>query len=180
MVIFSRLLIDPVYANTNPLPYERINSLAGWGVRNQFVTLNFAVLPLAPLKNLNIRIENTNATPEIRQVCYWNVIYPFYNFYTITPRNKRYSKIPEFLAPAEPCNAPAGEPQQYFLTFRLPKSGVSEWKGDIVISTGGAVAHKLPFRITVLPFELKQDPNKHFSTYNYQIRDRKHWFYEQA
>ncbi len=179
MLLFSRPLTEPVWAETRPLPYERVTGLEGWGARNQFVTLNFAVYPLKALKNLKVRVQGCAVQPEIRLVCYWDVVYPYYNSFLSDPKNKQFRRMPEFLAPVSVCDAPAGEPQRFLLTFKLPDNGTKELRGDVLIFHDDfGQALKLPFRIAVLPFELKQDPNKHYSACNYQVRTRGNWFYE--
>ena len=69
MVIFQRPLTEPIWPSTKPQPFERVKDvLAGWGAQGQYVTLNFAVYPLADLKNLRVQVQVTGSTvqPEIR------------------------------------------------------------------------------------------------------------------
>jgi len=119
-----------------------------------------------------------NAEPEIRVVRYWDIIYPRYNSFLGDPKNKRFRRMPEFLAPFTMGTFPAKEPQRFLLTFHLPGNGTREIRGDVFVWHAGSVkALKLPVSVTVLPFRLKQDPNKHFSAYNIPIRRDKIPFY---
>ena len=177
--LFARPMTDVVYQNTRFSAHERISGLRGWGARGQYVTLTFSLVPLADLKDLQVSVEKSPVAGELRQVCYWKVIFPFYNSYVLNPKDKRYRLQPEFLAPAAVCSVKARQVQRYTLTFRLPADR-KNFSGVLAIAHAGLKAPvKLPFSVTVLPFELKQDPNKHYSAYNYHIRTPQHWFYQQ-
>ncbi|MBQ7695614.1 MAG: hypothetical protein IJT50_10870, partial [Lentisphaeria bacterium] len=177
--LFTRPMTDVVYRNTRFLAHERIDELRSWGARGQYITMTFSLVPLTDLRDLQVKVENCPVPGELRQICYWKVIYPFYNSFVITPRDKRYRLQPEFLADAEPCPAKAHEVQRYTLTFRLPADR-KDFSGTFSITHGALKTPvKLPFRVSVLPFELKQDPHKNYSAYNYHIRTPKHWFYQQ-
>ena len=177
--LFTRPMTDVVYRNTRFLAHERIDELKGWGARGQYITLTFSLVPLTDLKDLRVRVENSPVAGELRQICYWKVIYPFYNSFVITPKDKRYRLQPEFLADAEPCPAKAHEVQRYTLTFRLPADRKGFSGVFSITHSGLKTPVKLPFRVSILPFELKQDPHKHYSAYNYHIRTPKHRFYQQ-
>ena len=178
MALFSRPLTHPVWPNSNMQSYERIGSLAGWGARKQFVTLNLVVLPLQNLKDLQIRVRNCKEMPELRLVRYWDIVYPHYNALRSDPKNKRYRKTPELLVPFSSMDAPKGVPQRFLFTFQLPADGRKKVTGDIIVSHAGInKALKVPFSIDVLPFELKRDPNKHYSAYYLQVRRPDSRFY---
>ena len=173
MMLFQRPLTDPVWPSSHPQAYERVEELSGWGAQGQYVTLNFAVYPLADLKNLTVQVEDSSIRPEVRLVRYWNVIYPFYNSYRDPTGPKRYRRMPEFLMPATSCDAPKNEPQRFYLTFHLPEDGAREISGNVLIYHDGMdEAAKMPFHIQVLPFQLKQDPAKHYSAYYYHVRHK--------
>lgn len=178
MVIFTRHLTEPIWANTNPLPSERVLNLQSWGAPGQFVTLNLAVYPLADLKNLSITVDSPECTPEVRVVRYWDTIYPNYNSYT-NAKVKRYRTMPEFLAPVSTMDAPARIPQRFYITFKLPGNGTTALDGRIFLTHDGfKEAKAVPFRVQVLPIQLKQDPNKHYSAYNAPVRSNGNWFYK--
>ena len=142
-VLFSRPLTDPVWAETRPQAYERVDRLDGWGARKQFVSLNFALYPLSELKDLSIEIESSSVKPEVRVVRYWKVIYPFYHSFSSNPKDKQYRRMPEFLAA---CNGmesvTANEPQRFVLTFELPADGTEKLEGNVVIKIGRASCRK--------------------------------------
>ena len=178
-VLFSRPLTDPVWAETRPQAYERVDRLDGWGARKQFVSLNFALYPLSELKDLSIEIESSSVKPEVRVVRYWKVIYPFYHSFSSNPKDKQYRRMPEFLAA---CNGmesvTANEPQRFVLTFELPADGTEKLEGNVVIKHAGMKeAVRLPYSVKVLPFELKRDPNKHYFAYHWSLIGDKDDFY---
>ena len=179
MLIFSRPLTEPVWAETRPQAHERITRLASWGAEGQFVTLNLAVYPLKDLKNLRIEARGCKVMPEIRLVRYWDVIYPSYLSFVETPSKKQYRRMPEFLVPSNGCDkVTALEPQRFLLTFRLPADGTKALQGDVILSHDGFdKALRIPFSIRILPFTLKQDPSKHYSAYYYQVRNPWNSFY---
>ena len=178
MILFHRPLTDAIWPSTKPRSHERVEHLDDWGAQKQYVTLNFAVYPLKALKNLRVQVLKSSVEPEIRLVRYWNIIYPHYNSYKNNPKVKRYRRMPEFLMPVTACDAPEKEPQRFFLTFQLPNDGAKSISGIISVSHDDCdQAVKLPFSIRVLPFELKQDPNKHYSSYYYQVRHKSNKFF---
>jgi len=177
MVLFSRPLTEPVWAETSPRPFERITGLSAWGAQKQYVTLNFSVLPLRELKNLKIRFAGKNK-PEMRIVRYWDIVYPSYNSHRNNAKNKQYQRMPEFLAPFSSGDFPALEPQRFLLTFQLPADGTKEIRGDVLVFHDGFdKALKLPLFVKILPFELKQDPDKHYSAYYYPVRAKRSPFF---
>ncbi len=175
MILFTRALTRPIWAESRPMPHERCNELYAWGAPGQFVLLNFAVYPLKDLKKLKVRIKSP-LQPEITRIGYWKSLYPKYNSY----QERRYRRIPEYMIPMTVCNATAKEPQRFILSFRIPETRSSgEIQGKIqVFHDGFDKAAILPFRITVLPIKLKRDPAKHYTAYYYDIRDQHSDFYK--
>ena len=179
MILFQRPLTNPIWPSTKPQAFERVERLDDWGAQGQYVTINFAVYPLKELKNLRIQVLHSSIKPEIRLVRYWNIIYPNYNSYKNASSPKYYRRMPEFLMPVTACDAPVKEPQRFFLTFKLPKDGTTSVKGVIAVSHDGFnQAVRLPFSIRVLPFELKQDPKKNYTSYYYQVRHGQNKFFK--
>ncbi len=172
--LFSRPLVDAVYPESRPGADERVEKLSFFAAGNQFQTLNFAVYPLENLPSLKVKAgkfqtADGNAFPEediqIRLVTYRGIRYPQYS-----SKTKQYRILPEYLQEVTVTDAPAFEPQRYFLTFKIPagtKSGV--YAGNISISWGDSAEKSaiLPVELQVLDFTLKSDPTKHYSSYYY-------------
>ena len=175
MILFTRALTNPVWAETRPKPFERCRKLSAWGAPGQFVLLNFAVYPLADLKKLKVRV-NSPVQPEITRIGCWKKLYPKYNSHA----GKQYRRMPEYMIPMTLCDAPKGESQRFVLSFRIPeeqKQGTVH--GEILVfhDTFDKAA-LLPFQIEVLPIRLEKDPNKHYTAYYYDIRDQHSIFYK--
>jgi len=170
MMIFRRPLSEPVYPQTRPLAWERVESLKTFGAKGQIVTLNFAVYPHRALKRL--RVTGTFPLPEgqIRQLAYWKVRYPSYQTRDV------YRRVPTYLFPNVWCNAPALEPQQYVVNMRIPADAKpGRYAGKLFIAHDGFdKALVLPYTVDVLPFELQKDPRKNYSAYYYPVRSQGH------
>lgn len=168
-ILFSRPLVDPIYPETIPLPEERITKVDGFGAWDQFVSLNFAIYPLVPLKNINVRVGdlrcgNSNIPAseiQVRLVTYRDITYPTYN------SKGSWRRLPEYLQPVTTCDAPAKEPQRYCLTVRVPKDlPEGSYTGKILVSHDDySKAIVLPLSFQVLPFKPLRDPNKAYSAY---------------
>ena len=148
--LFSRPLVDAVYPESRPGAEERVEKLAFFAAGNQFQTLNFAVYPLQELPSLRVsagefrRIQTLDGEmdqdewlfpPEnvqLRLVTYRGIRYPQYS-----SKTKQYRVLPEYLQDVTVTDAPAKEPQRYFLTFKVPskmKPGI--YAGKVRISWG--------------------------------------------
>ncbi len=183
--LFSRPLVDAVYPESRPGAEERVEKLAFFAAGNQFQTLNFAVYPLQELPSLRVsagefrRIQTLDGEmdqdewlfpPEnvqLRLVTYRGIRYPQYS-----SKTKQYRVLPEYLQEVTVTDAPAKEPQRYFLTFKVPskmKPGI--YAGKVRISWGRDGAEmrsaELPVELKVLGFDLLRDPAKHYSAYYY-------------
>lgn len=173
--VFSRPLVDAIYPESRPGAEERVEKLSFFAAGDQFQTLNFAVYPLQDLPGLRVVAgdfctEGGNVFPaeniQIRLVTYRGIRYPQYN-----SKTKQYRVLPEYLQEVTETDAPKGEPQRYFLTFRVPagmKAGT--YSGEIRISYKDqslSEAAVLPVSLRVLGFDLQKDPQKNYSAYYY-------------
>lgn len=177
--LFSRPLVDAVYPESRPSAKERVQKLSFFAAGNQFQTLNFAVYPLENLNSLRVKAGKFQTSDgsvfpaeniQVRLVTYRGIRYPQYS-----SKTEQYRILPEYLQEIDVTDAPAFEPQRYFLTFKVPagfKPGV--YAGNVSISWGENNAENnapktavLPVKLTVLDFTLKSDPTKHYSAYYY-------------
>lgn len=166
MMIFRRPLTEPIYPQSRPKPWERIESLNTFGARGQIVSLNFAVYPQRALEKLRVTTDFPLPDGQIRQIAYWKVRYPYYT------TKDTYRIVPTYLFPATWCNAPALEPQQYVINMRVPadaKPGVAS--GILKVSHAGyGKALEIPYTIRIMDYSLKRDPRKNFSAYFAPVR----------
>ena len=170
-IVFSRPLVDAIYPETKPYDYERIEKITGFGAWLQYETLNFALYPLADLKNINVRAMDLrcgdNVIPadaiEVRVVTYRDICYPGYS------TKGAWRRLPEYLQDATTSDAPKFEPQRFCLTIHTPQGTPGGmYTGNVLVSHDGfdkAIA--VPVSFEVFPFELKQDPKKRYSAYYY-------------
>ncbi|MBN2328728.1 MAG: hypothetical protein JXR73_16420 [Candidatus Omnitrophica bacterium] len=188
-VLFQRPIIEPVYPNTRPRSYERLEGLSAFGAAGEFEPATFSVYPVRDLENFRVRASSLRAHEgvidsswiTVRLVTYWNMGYPRY-----TSRDT-YRRVPELLERVTVHSSPRGECQRWRLQIHVPsdaKPGV--YKGDVTIWDDGfnqAVVIPLSFR--VLGFSLKSDPAKHYSSYYYvrnsvQYKDKDEQFIKKA
>jgi hypothetical protein len=168
-MIFRRAISDIVYPNTNPKPYERINSLSDFGCRGEFESITFTLYPKREMKNLKVRIsdlkmENNlipSAAISVRLQTYWKIPYPLY-FLT---KNFQWRRCPELLEDVTQHSSPAKECQRYLLTVHVPdKAKAGLYNGSVTVwDDGYEKAVKIPVSFRVMSFDLKKDPEKHFS-----------------
>jgi hypothetical protein len=174
-LLFKRPIMDPVYPNTIPLPYERFTELSGFATRGEFEPITFSVYPIRALKNFKVTISNLKSAGkmikssniDIRLVTYWNIGYPRY-----TSRST-YRRTPELLEKVTVHSSPALECQRWWLTVKVPANAVAGiYSGTIKVQDDqDSKALVIPIKFKVLGFKLLSDPRKHYSAYYYQ-KDR--------
>lgn len=183
--LFTRPLVDAIYPESRPGADERVEKLSFFAAGNQFQTLNFAVYPLQALPELRVKAgqfqlvtDESAVFPsenvQVRLVTYRGIRYPQYS-----SKSKQFRVLPEYLQDVTINDAPAFEPQRYFVTFRVPagmKPGV--YSGKITVAWGensnqfsGEKSAVLPVELKVLGFDLQSDPSKHYSAYYYPPKD---------
>ncbi len=98
-LLFQRPIMEPVYPNTRPLAYERLQSLTGFATPGEFEPVTFSIYPVRDLENLQVRVSALaspdgkipNSNIDVRLLTYWDVGYPRY-----TSRST-YRRTPELL-----------------------------------------------------------------------------------
>ena len=170
-LLFQRPLTECVYANTRPLPHERLETLVAFATPGEFEPVTFALYPVRPLQNLKVRVSSLTSTTgqlpasriDVRLATYWNVGYPAYT--TLST----YRRVPELLERVTVHTSPAGECQWYWLTVHVPDDAQAGlYRGTVTVwDDGFAQAVEIPLALRVLGFRLQQDPRQHFSAYFY-------------
>jgi hypothetical protein len=174
-LLFQRPITDPVYPNTHPLPYERINKLSAFAAPGEFEPLTFSIYPVRNLVNFKVQISNLKSTHniidqtdiDIRLVTYWNIGYPRY-----TSRST-YRRVPELLEKVSAYSSPAYECQRWWITIHAPENTMPGiYTGKITLSDDSNNSQmNIPIKFRVLDFKLISDPHKHYSTY-YAMKNR--------
>lgn len=170
-MLFQRPIMEPVYPNTKPLPYERLDALTAFGTPGEFEPVTFGVYPVRDLENFRVRVSSLQGEGgtidsshlTVRLANYWNMGYPRY-----TSRDT-YRRLPELLELVTVHSSPKGECQRWWIQVHVPedaKPGV--YKGNVTIwDDGFDQAVEIPLTFQVLGFSLKSDPAKHYSSYYY-------------
>ena len=174
-MLFRRPIMDPVYPNTIPAKYERIDNLTGFATPGELEPITFSMYPIRELKNLKVRISSLKSDKgeipasniTIRLATYWNIGFPRYT------TQSTYRRTPELLEAVTQHTSQAKECQRYWITIDVPtdaKQGT--YHGNITIHDDELKdVINVPVSFKVLGFKLKKDPNKHYSAY-YYMRNR--------
>lgn len=176
-LLFHRPITEPVYANTHPLPYERLESLAAFATPGEFEPLTLSLYPIRDLKNLTVRCSDLTlgsdrieaSEIDVRLQTYWNIGFPRY------ASRETYRRLPELLERVTVHSSPKQECQRWWLTIHVPdnaKPGL--YRGTVTISGDGDGDEQpalIPLTLRVLDFQLRRDPRKHLSAY-YSPRNR--------
>ncbi|MCF6177044.1 MAG: DUF6067 family protein [Victivallaceae bacterium] len=169
-MLFKRPIMEPVYPNTHPLPYERFSKLTAFATPGEFEPLTFSIYPIRALKNFKVTVselKSVNGTIkrsaiDTRLAVYWNIAYPRYT------SNSTYRRLPELLEPVTVHSSPAQECQRWWLTIQVPKNAAPGiYSGNVTLKDDNSKAVVIPVKFRVLDFKLLSDPNKHYSVYYY-------------
>jgi hypothetical protein len=170
-MLFQRSIVDPVYPNTRPLPYERLTSLTAFAAAGEFEPVTFSVYPERDLKNFRVQVSSLRSSDSVidaswitvRLVSYWNVGYPRY-----TSRDT-YRRVPELLERVNVHSSSSGECQRWWIQIHVPNNAKpGMYKGSVTVwDDGFSKAVKIPLSLRVLGFQLQSDPAKHYSSYYY-------------
>ncbi len=171
-LLFQRPITEPVYAETRPLPHERLVALRAFATPGEFEPVTFSIYPVRPMKNLRVRVTALRgpggaAIPasaiDVRLVTYWNIGFPRYTSRTT------YRRVPELLERVTVHSSPAGECLRWWITIHVPahaKPGAYAGAA-LVWDDGFGQALRIPLKLRVLEFKLRADPRKHYSAYYY-------------
>jgi hypothetical protein len=172
-MLFQRSYMEPVYANTRPLESERLLSLVAFAAPGEFEPVTLGVYPIRPLKNFRVVVSPLKSAAavipasaiETHLVAYWNIRYPAYS------STDTYRYTPELLEKVTAHSSPSGESQRWWLKIHVPENtrpGI--YRGIVTVfddTCEKAVA--VPLMLRVLGFKLEKDPNKHFTSYYYDM-----------
>lgn len=174
-LFFKRPIMEPVYPNTHPLPYERLSELTAFATPGEFEPLHFAVYPVRDLKNFRVKVsalKSSNGTIkssaiDIRLLTYWNIRYPRYS------SKSTYRRMPELLEKVSSHSSPAYECQRWWLTVHVPENTPSGiYTGNVTAwDDVNTEAVSIPIKFRVLDFKLLSDPHKRYSAF-YHMKNK--------
>ncbi len=170
-MVFQRPIMEPVYTNTRPRAFERLEQLVAFATPGEYEPLTFSLYPVRDLKNLRVRISDltgpSGTIPKsevsIRLLTYWNIGFPRY-----TSRST-YRRLPELLERVSVHTSAARECQRWWLRVHIPdNASPGIYRGAVTLwDDGFEQAVSVPVAIRVLGFHLVRDPAKHYSVYYY-------------
>lgn len=172
MMLFSRPITEPIYPETRPYGFERMESLVAFATPGEFEPVLVGLYPLNEFHNLRVSIGALSgpagAVPaeafDVRHGRYADMRYPLYT------SKGTYRRVAELLEKGEGFSFPAKECQQWWITVKVPENAKPGlYRGFVLVSAEGAKEVKIPYSLRVLSFTLKQDPAKHYTAYHYDL-----------
>lgn len=173
-VVFTRHLTEPVWPQSRPESHERAGVLRGFAARGQKLTFNFAILPLAELRDIRVSVspargpEGAVIAPDrfdARLVAYWPVKYPLYLSRT------NYRVMPEYLDGFKSFGTRIGMPRRIFLTLDTPEDAVSGIYRAVITVAHRSGRHEIPLEFRIYGFRLESDPDLRYSVYQPWYRE---------
>lgn len=159
-LVFSRPITEPIYRETRPQLDERTECLYAFAARGERAQFNFAVYPARDIDGFSA-VADSPFYARLEEITYAPFVYDHYK------TRGKYRIGPAYLVPSAKTPLHRGEPLRYVLTMRVPRDAKpGRYSG--VVRLGHAAnpsVRELPFSLDVLPFELKQDPNRFRTAY---------------
>jgi hypothetical protein len=176
-LLFKRPITEPVYQNTIPAWYERLDQLQAFAAQGEIETLTFSIYPQRALQKLRVTASSLKQVGgkgvlkglDVRLCTYWYMRYPGYTSQKTMRRN------PEFMEKVDFHSSPAKECQRYWLTLKVPTDAAPGiYTGTVRLQDEGyGKAVVIPVQFRVLDFKLLRDPNKFYSTYHYDLHNKR-------
>ncbi len=176
-LLFTRPITEPVHAETRPRKKERLpGGLNAFATPGEWEPVTLGVYPLRDLKNFRVRVSNLSGPDDstidasrvtVRLQTYWNIGYPRY------ASRETYRRVPELMERVSVHSSPARECQRWWIQIHVPEDArPGVYNATVTLSDDGFdQVVKIPLKLRVLDFTLKQDPEKHYTAY-YRSRDR--------
>ena len=177
-LVFQRPITEAVFAETHPLPYERVEQLTAFATPGEFEPVTLSIYPVRDLVDFHVRCSDlvagaeriASAAVDVRLVTYWNIRYPRY------ASEGTYRRLPELLERVTVHSSAKGECQRWWLTIHVPESAkAGVYRGTVTLNDRKQrEPYRIPIAVRVLSFRLKRDPSKRLSTYYYP---RSRWLF---
>ncbi|MCX7007154.1 MAG: hypothetical protein NTY53_07885, partial [Kiritimatiellaeota bacterium] len=156
--VWSRHYLECVYPHTNPRAEELNPELRAFATPGEFEPVNFIIRPLRDLANAKVSVSTIGPVPaeniSVRRVRYM-VARPNY---TVLHRCR---VVPDVLERFEGGNLKADENARFWLTLRVPDDAPA---GEYTVAVT-FTCMVVPVKLRVLPFKLRDDPEKIFGIY---------------
>ena len=163
-VIFRRGDPAGIYPTSFPAPGEEVRHLRTFATPGEYEPISFALYPLKDLTHVTVELTDlvskegkvlSKECVEVRTVRCW-----------VQAIGRGYHVVPELLEKAVPLDLKTKVPQQYWLTFHVPKdASAGKYKGTIRIRQAGGRGTQLELGLRVLPFALVEKLPYHVGYY---------------
>lgn len=161
-IIHSRPYLECVHPHTNPREEDLNPALRFFATPGEFEPLNFVIHPVRDLTGAKVRVSAIGPVPadaiDIRHVRFSKARPNYTVLY-------RYRIVPDMLEHFDSLDLKAGENARFWLTARVPDDAPAGiYTGKVTFECSGGKA-ELPVTLRVLPFKLRDDPDKIFGIY---------------
>lgn len=161
-VAYSRHYLECIYPHTAPRGEELDPALRLFATPGELEPMTFAIHPLRDLKGARVRMSALGPVPpeqiDIRRVRFVKAR----PNYTV---QYRYRIVPDMLERFDSIDLESGENARFWLTVRVPDDAAPGlYRGAVTFECSGGQV-ELPVALRVLPFRLREDPNKIFGIY---------------
>ena len=168
-LVYARHYLECIYRHTRPRPEELNPSLRLFATPGEYEPATFAVHPLVDLTGAKVSVTAIGPVPaaniDVRHVR----IQRARPNYTV---RYRYRWVPDVLEHFDTLDLKAGENARFWLTIRVPDDApAGTYSGKVTFECSGGKA-ELPVTLRILPFKLRDDPQKIFGIYYYHPYDR--------
>ncbi len=161
-MVWSRHYLECVYPHTNPRAEELNPELRAFATPGEYEPVNFIVRPLRDLANAKLSVSAIGPVPaeniSVRRVRYM-LARPNY---TVLHRCR---VVPDVLERFEGGSLKADENARFWLTLRVPENTPAGEYGGAITFTCDSGRAVVPVKLRVLPFKLRDDPEKIFGIY---------------
>lgn len=161
-IVYARHYLECIYPHARPRPEELNPHLRLFATPGEDEPATFTVHPLTNLTNAKVTVSDLGPVParnvEVRQVRYLRAR-PNYRV------QSRYRVVPDVLERFDQLDLAGGVNTRFWLTVRVPADAPAGlYHGKITFTCSGGSA-EVPVTLRVLPFQLRDDPDKVFGIY---------------
>lgn len=161
-VVYSRQYLECVYPHTRPRAQDLNPALRLFATPGEFEPMNFIVHPLRDLTGAKVKVSAIGPVrPEQVDVRHVRFMKARPNYTVLY----RYRVVPDILERFDSLDLKAGENARFWLTMRVPDNAPAGlYTGTVTFECSGGKT-ELPVSLRLLPFKLREDPNKLFGIY---------------
>jgi hypothetical protein len=161
-ISYSRPYLECVYPHTRPREEDLNPALRLFATPGEFEPINFVIYPLRDLTGAKVTVSAIGPVPaeaiDIRHVRFSKARPNYTVLY-------RYRIVPDMLEHFDSLDLKAGENARFWLTARVPDDAPAGiYTGKVTFECSGGKA-ELPVTLRILPFKLRDDPDKIFGIY---------------